>query len=53
LENPYVLPSVVDPDPLGSALILVDWIRIREKKLPTKIEKGEEISCFVVLDVLF
>jgi hypothetical protein len=40
------------------------WIRIRVdfgqpdpdpggQKLPTKIEKGEEISCFEVLDVLF
>jgi hypothetical protein len=29
-----------DPDPGG-------------KKLPTKVEKNQEISCFEVLDVLF
>jgi hypothetical protein len=49
----------------GSALIRINlscWIRIRNlnadpdpggKKLPTKIEKSTEFSCFEVLDVLF
>jgi hypothetical protein len=36
----YLTVPISDPDPHGSALILVGWIRIQEgKKLPTKIEK--------------
>ena len=51
----------------GSAWIRINlscWIRIRiriqiadpapgEEKLPTKIEKSTEFSCYEVLDVLF
>jgi hypothetical protein len=57
-----LIVCVVDPDPHGSALILVGWIWIRtgnpdtnsgEKKIIHKNRKSEEISCFEVLDVLF
>ncbi len=37
---PLIWPLDPDPDPEGT-------------KLPSIIEKGEEISCFEVLDVLF
>ncbi len=44
--------SVVDPDPhlFGSA---GSDYRFRRAKLPTKIEKSGEISCFEVLDDFF
>jgi hypothetical protein len=40
---------------IGSALILVGWIRIRiqEGKMIHKNKKREEISSFEVLDALF
>jgi hypothetical protein len=46
-----VVISVVDPDPHGSALIFVGWIRIgswRAKMIHKKVKK----LCFKVLDVL-
>jgi hypothetical protein len=46
----------VDPDPHGSALFLVCWIRIRgfrQAKWHAKKGKSEEMYCFEVLDVLF
>jgi hypothetical protein len=45
----------VDPDPRGSAFILVGWIsiQIHEGKNYQDKLKSEEISCFQVLDVLF
>jgi hypothetical protein len=48
--------NVADPDPHGSTLILVGWIRIRihrRAKMTQKNRKNEEIFCFEVLDVLF
>ncbi len=47
-----VFCSVVDPDPHGSALILVGWIRIQEGKNDPQT-KSEEICGFEVMDVLF
>jgi hypothetical protein len=41
--------GVVDPDPDGSAFILVGSRRAR---MTHKKEKSKEISCFEVLDVL-
>jgi hypothetical protein len=54
-KDKYVtISSVMNSAAHGSALILVDWIRIQEvKNDPPKIEKREEISVFEVLDVLF
>jgi hypothetical protein len=43
---------VSDPDPDGSALILVGWIRIQEVKYDT-IKLYKKTSCFEVHDVLF
>jgi hypothetical protein len=43
--------NIVDPDPHGSTLILVGWIRIRMqvgKNDPQKV-KGEKMFCFEVL----
>jgi hypothetical protein len=40
--------NIVDPDPHGSTLILVGWIRIRMqvgKNDPQKV-KGEKMFCF-------
>jgi hypothetical protein len=37
----------------GSALIRVVGSRFRREKIPTKIEKSKEFSCFGVLAVLF
>jgi hypothetical protein len=53
-SNTAVKYSVVDPvpDPHGSLLVLVAWIRILDgKKWAKKYKKDEEISCFEVLDV--
>jgi hypothetical protein len=38
----------MDPDPLGSALTLVGWIRIQVNKNDPQ-KKGEEIFCFEVI----
>jgi hypothetical protein len=44
----------LDPDPHGSALILVGLIRIQKsKKDPFKNRESREISCFEVLDGFF
>jgi hypothetical protein len=43
---------IVGPAPNGSALVLVGWIRIQESRIDAH-EKGKEIPCFEVLDVLF
>jgi hypothetical protein len=40
-----------DPDPDGSAFILIGWIRIQEDT--NSPQKSEDISSFEVLDVLF
>ncbi len=53
-----------DPDPYRIRIQSGQWIRLRihiqnpdpdpgGQKLPTKVEKNLEISCFEVLDVLF
>jgi len=51
-----------DPDPYQNVTYQYRWIRIRipntdpdpgGQKLPKKVEKISEISCFEVLDVLF
>jgi hypothetical protein len=40
--------SVLDPDPHGSALILVSWIRIQElKNVPQKLKKVKKFFMFL------
>jgi hypothetical protein len=55
LSRPLEIISVVDPEPLGIALILVGWIRIRIRNLdpdpkgknsPSKTEKVQKFFMF-------
>jgi hypothetical protein len=55
-----LIASIVDPDPHGSPLKFIhldlecgSGFAFRRAKMTQKNRKSEEISCFVVLDVLF
>ncbi len=54
-ENEEIKISVSDPDPHGSALILIGYPKSgsRRAKKAHKNRKSGEISSFEVLDVLF
>jgi hypothetical protein len=50
MENNFeVLSSVVDPDPHGSALDLVGWVRIRiqEGKMTHEMNKFHVLKCWM------
>ncbi len=49
-KRPFFSVVDLDPYPHGSALIVVDWIRIQEGKVDPRIKSGK-VSCFEVLDV--
>jgi hypothetical protein len=55
MSGPIVSTNVVVPDPNGSALILIGWIRTGSRRaiITHKNRKSEEISCFELLNVLF